>query len=197
MPLAKAALGEFLIMIDIEFPPLTGAVLAGAGFIFVVRVVGMSFSTVRTLLMMRGHKLGTAITGFIEVLLYVVAIGGVVNNLSNIWNILGYSLGFVAGSLVGMWIDERTAAGFVDIRIISRYKAQSILEKLHQGGYGATVAWGQGRQGAVGMIWAIVRRKEVAKVQKIAEDADPGVFITIEDTRTVRRGYMNIASNQK
>ena len=81
-------------MIAIEFPPLTVDVLAAAGFIFVVRVVGMSFSTVRMLLMMRGNKLGTAITGFIEVLLYVVAIGGVVNNLSNIWNILGYSLGF-------------------------------------------------------------------------------------------------------
>lgn len=184
-------------MIEIEFPPLTSTVLASAGFIFVVRVIGMSFSTVRMLLMMRGNKLGTAITGFVEVLLYVLAIGGVVNNLSNIWNILGYSLGFVAGTLVGMWLDERTAAGFVDIRIISRYKAQFILEELHKGGYGATVAWGQGRQGAVGMIWAIVRRKEAPEVQKIAEVADPDVFITIEDTRAVKRGYMNIARNQK
>ncbi len=184
-------------MIEIEFPPLTVEVLASAGFIFIIRVVGMAFSTVRMLLMMRGKKLGTALTGFVEVSLYILAIGGVVNNLSNIWNILGYSLGFVAGTLVGMWIDERTAAGFVDVRIISRYKAQFILEKLHKGGYGATVAWGQGRQGAVGMIWAIVRRKEVIEVQRIAETADPDVFITIEDTRTVRRGHMNIARNQK
>ncbi len=184
-------------MLGIEFPPLTFDVLAAAGFIFVVRVIGMSFSTVRMLLMMRGNKLGTAVTGFIEVLLYVVAIGGVVNNLSNVWNVLAYSFGFVAGTLVGMWIDERTAAGFVDIRIISRYKAQFILEELHKGGYGATVAWGQGRQGVVGMIWAIVRRKEALEVQKLAEDADPDVFITVEDTRAVRRGYMNIARNQK
>lgn len=184
-------------MIEIEFPLLTGTLLVSAAFIFIIRVVGMSFSTVRMLLMMRGNKLGTALTGFVEVLLYVLAIGGVVNNLSNIWNILAYSLGFVAGTLVGMWIDERTAAGFVDIRIISRYQAQFILEELHKAGYGATVAWGQGKQGAVGMIWAIVRRKEAPEVQKIAETADADVFITIEDTRTVKRGYMNIARNQK
>ena len=184
-------------MLVIEIAPLSLDVLAAAGFIFVVRVAGMSFSTVRMLLMMRGKKLGTAVTGFVEVLLYVIAIGGVVNNLSNIWNILGYSLGFVAGTLVGMWIDEKTATGFVDVRIISRYKAQFILEKLHEGGYGATVAWGQGRQGAVGMIWAIVRRREVSAVQGIAENADPDIFITIEDTRAVKRGYMNIAHNQK
>jgi len=184
-------------MLGIEIPPLSFEVLAAAGFIFVVRVVGMSFSTVRMLLMMRGEKLGTAVTGFIEVLLYVIAIGGVVNNLSNIWNILGYSFGFVAGTLVGMWIDEKTATGFVDVRIISRYKAQIILEELHEGGYGATVSWGQGRKGAVGMIWAIVRRKEGPIIQKIAEHADPDAFITIEDTRTVKRGYMNIDRNQK
>ena len=184
-------------MIDIDFPPFTTSVLGAAAFIFLIRVIGMAFSTIRMLLMMRGRKLGTAVTGFIEVLLYVFAIGGVVNNLSNIWNILGYSLGFVAGTLVGMWLDDRTATGFVDIRIISRYKAQSILEELHEGGYGATVAWGQGRQGAVGMIWAIVRRKEVTSVQKIAEIADPDVFMTIEDTRAVKRGYLHIDSNQK
>ena len=170
-------------MLAIEVVPPSFEILAAAGFIFVVRVAGMSFSTVRMLLMMRGKKLGTAVTGFIEVLLYVIAIGGVVNNLSNIWNILGYSFGFVAGTLAGMWIDEKTATGFVDVRIISRYKSQFILEKLHEGGYGATVAWGQGRQGAVGMIWAIVRRKEVSAVQNIAESADPDIFITIEDTK--------------
>jgi uncharacterized membrane-anchored protein YitT (DUF2179 family) len=47
------------------------------------------------------------------------------------------------------------------------------------------------------MIWAIVRRKEVSAVQRIAENADPDIFITIEDTRAVKRGYMNIAHNQK
>ena len=179
-------------MLGIEFPPLTGDVLMGALVIFLIRVVGMTASTVRVLRMMRGKKLLTAVAGFIEVLLYVFAIGYVVNDLANIWNTLAYSLGFVGGTLVGMWIDDYTATGYVNVRIISRYQAQGIVEKIHDQGYGATVGWGHGKGGTVGMILAIVMRKEAPAVIAIAEEVDPDVFITIEDARSVRRGYWRI-----
>lgn len=179
-------------MLGIEFTPLTGDVLLGALLIFLIRIVGMTASTVRVLLMMRGKKLFTAVAGFIEVLLYIFAIGFVVNDLSNIWNILAYSVGFVGGTLVGMWIDEYTATGYVNVRVISRYKAQPIVEQIHESGYGATVGWGHGRGGTVGMILAIVQRKEAPAVITIAEDIDPDVFITVEDARSVRRGYWGI-----
>ena len=179
-------------MLGIEFAPLTGDVLLGALLIFLIRIVGMTASTVRVLLMMRGKKLFTAVAGFIEVLLYIFAIGFVVNDLSNIWNILAYSVGFVGGTLVGMWIDEYTATGYVNVRVISRYKAQAIVEQIHESGYGATVGWGHGRGGTVGMILAIVQRKEAPAVIAIAEDIDPEVFITVEDARSVRRGYWRI-----
>lgn len=193
-----SASGDFpFLMPTFEFPPLTGEVLSSALLIFVIRVIGMTASTVRVLFMMRGQKVITAVIGFIEVTLYIVAIGGVVNNLSNIWNVLAYSLGFVGGTYVGMRIDEYTATGYVNVRIISRYNAPRIVEQVHAQGYGATVGWGHGRGGTVGMILAIVRRKEVTAVVNIAESIDPDVFITVEDTRSVRRGYMHIGENQR
>jgi uncharacterized protein YebE (UPF0316 family) len=182
-------------MLGIDFTPLTTDVLVGALIILVIRVVGMTASTVRVLFMMRGKRLLTAIAGFIEVLLYVFAIGYVVNDLSNIWNILAYSLGFVGGTLVGMWIDEYTATGFVNVRIISRYKAQAIIEHIHESGYGATVGWGHGKGGTVGMILAIVQRKDAPDVITIAESVDPEVFITVEDARSVRRGYWRMGQH--
>jgi uncharacterized membrane-anchored protein YitT (DUF2179 family) len=70
------------------------------------------------------------------------------------------------------------------------------VEQIHAGGYGATVGWGHGRGGTVGMILAIVRRKEMPAVVHIAEEIDPEAFITVEDARSVHRGYMRIAQNQ-
>lgn len=184
-------------MFNFEFPPLTSAVLWAALLIFMLRVVGIAMSTIRVILMLRGRRLATAITGFIEVFVYVVAIAEVVNNLSNIWNVLAYCFGFVTGTLVGMWVDDKTATGFVNVRIISRYKAQQIVEKIHDAGYGATVGWGHGRGGTVGMILAIIRRKEVDELQALIESADPEAFITVEDARSVRRGYMHIGRTEK
>jgi uncharacterized protein YebE (UPF0316 family) len=181
-------------MFSFEVPPLTSAVLLSAILIFVLRVFGIAVSTLRVLAMMRGKKVAAFVAGFFEVLTYVIAIAEVVNNLDNVWNVLGYCLGFSVGTVAGMMLDDRTASGFANVRIISRYKAQNIVEEIHKAGYGATVGWGHGRGGTVGMIVAVIQRKEADRVCQIAETVDPNAFITIEDTRSVRRGYMHTGS---
>lgn len=184
-------------MFGIEFTPLTGAVLLGATLIFLLRVIGITISTVRVLVMMRGQKLLSAVMGFFEVLVYVLAIGEVVNNLSNAWNILGYCLGFSTGTLVGMWLDERMVGGYANVRIISRYQAQGIAEAIRDAGYGATLDWATGRGGSVGMVMATVRRKEVTELCDLADHVDSTAFITVDEARTVRRGYMHLTQREK
>lgn len=184
-------------MFTFEIPPLTGQVFLGALFIFALRVIGIAISTLRVLAMMRGKKAAAFVAGFFEVLTYVVAIAEVVNNLDNVWNVLGYCLGFSVGTVAGMLLDDRTASGFVNVRIISRYKAQNIVEEIHKAGYGATVGWGHGRGGTVGMIVAVVRRKEGDRLCALAEEIDPNAFITIEDARSVRRGYLRAGTLER
>lgn len=184
-------------MFSFEIPPPTGEVLLGAGLIFLLRVVGIAVSTLRVLAMMRGKKVAAFVAGFFEVLTYVIAIAEVVNNLDNVWNVLGYCLGFSVGTVAGMVLDERTASGFANVRVISRYKAQSIIEAIHNAGFGATVGWGHGRGGTVGMIVAVVKRKEIDKICAISEQVDPNAFITVEDTRSVRRGYIQMSHQEK
>jgi uncharacterized protein YebE (UPF0316 family) len=184
-------------MFSFDFPPLTADVLVGALLIFGLRVLGIAISTLRVLVMMRGKKVAAFVAGFFEVLAYVIAIAEVVNNLDNVWNVLGYCLGFSVGTVVGMTLDERMASGYANVRIISRYQAQSIVEKIHDAGYGATVGWGHGRGGTVGMIVAVVRRKEAEELCAIAEHVDPNAFITIEDARAVRRGYMHMTNQER
>jgi uncharacterized protein YebE (UPF0316 family) len=180
-----------------ELPPLTWTVFNAAVFIFGLRVIGVSLSTVRVLVMMRGKKLASVVMGFFEVLVYVIAIGQVVNNLSNVWNILGYCLGFSAGTLFGMWIDDRTAGGFSTVRIISRLHGHRIAEAIREAGFGATLERGFGREGSVMMVLAIVRRSEVEAVCQLADKTDPSAFIAIDETRAVRRGYMHLAQREK
>lgn len=184
-------------MFAFDIPPLTADLLLGALLIFALRVFGIAISTLRVLVMMRGKKIASFVAGFFEVLAYVIAIAAVVNNLDNVWNVLGYCLGFSVGTVVGMILDERTASGYTNVRIISRYQAQRIIEQIHTAGYGATVGWGHGRGGTVGMILAIVRRKEAEELCAIAERVDPNAFITIEDARAVRRGYIHMSGQER
>lgn len=179
-------------MLSFDIPHLTSDILLGALFIFGLRVVGIAISTLRVLAMMRGKKAAAFVAGFFEVLTYVIAIAEVVNNLDNIWNVLGYCFGFSVGTVAGMILDDKTSSGFANVRIISRYKTQSIVDEIHQAGFGATAGWGHGRGGTVGMILVVVQRKEIERVCRIAETIDPAAFITIEDARFVRRGYVQL-----
>jgi hypothetical protein len=91
-------------------------IILGALFIFVLRVLGVAISTIRVLLMTRGLKLASAVLGFVEVLVYALAIGKVVQDLTNIPFLLSYCFGFSVGTLLGMRLEEQLAIGFATIR---------------------------------------------------------------------------------
>jgi uncharacterized protein YebE (UPF0316 family) len=134
-------------MLTFEIPPPSAQVLWAVLLILILRVIGVTLATIRVLIMMRGKKLPAASIGFFEVLVYALAIGQVVNDLSNVWNLFGYCLGFALGTLVGMWLEERLALGYASVRIVSRYKGHAVADAIRDAGYGATVEWGQGRNG--------------------------------------------------
>jgi uncharacterized protein YebE (UPF0316 family) len=166
-------------------------------FIFVLRVLGVSLSTVRVLLMTRGMKLISAVFGFFEVLVYAIAIGKVVQDLNNIPNLISYCLGFSVGTLLGMLLEERIAIGFATIRVVYPGQSHQIAEAIRHAGYGATEGIAHGKEGIVGTIKTIVRRREVEAVCGIIYQCAPDAFITIEDTRKVTHGYLRAVRHER
>jgi len=159
-------------------------------FIFVLRVMGVTLSTVRVLLMTRGMKAVSALLGFFEVLVYALAIGKVVQDLTNIPNLLSYCLGFSVGTLLGMWLEERMAIGYATVQVISPGRSRKIANAIREAGYGATEDRALGKDGVVQTVTTVVRRREVEKVCQVVFEVAPDAFITIDETRAVQRGYL-------
>lgn len=169
----------------------------GALTIFVLRVLGVTLATVRVLVMTRGYKLASAAIGFFEVLVYALAIGPVVQNLSNVWYLFGYSFGFSVGTLLGMALEERMALGYATVRVVSVEKANDIADAIRQAGYGATQGFGYGANGIIGTVKTVVQRKHVDRVEKLVSQVDPRAFVTVEETRWVSRGYMPLTRQER
>lgn len=169
-------------------PALITAILGGA-LIFCLRLTDVTLGTLRILMTVRGQKLFAALIGFVEVTIFVVAISQVVRNANNFWNVVGYSGGFAAGTLVGMTIEERLALGYTVIRIICSDVSSRVAEALRAAGYGVTEMGGQGMRGPVGILEVVVRRADVPTVLQIVDHADRKSFITVEETRRVYRGW--------
>ncbi len=166
----------------------TQALLAALG-IFMLRVGDMALDTIRVLFVVRGKKTLAWVLGFFQALIFVVAISSVLSNLDNPLNIFGYAAGFATGNVVGMFIEEWLAIGFIRVAIISSTRGPSIAEKLRSAGYAVTEIPARGRDGTVTMMQISVKRKQVADVETIALEADAEAFVTAEEVRPLRRGF--------
>jgi uncharacterized protein YebE (UPF0316 family) len=164
--------------------------LLGAAAIFVVRVLSIALSTVRVLIMGRANKLWVAVIAFFEALTFVLTFGQVAQDLDNILNLGAYSLGFAAGTVVGVWIEERVMKGYASVNIVSRGHSLPVAEAIREAGYGATRSSGEGTSGTVGLVRAVVPRRAAAKIVELASSIDQKAFITVEEPRQVTRGFM-------
>jgi uncharacterized protein YebE (UPF0316 family) len=157
--------------------------------IFGLRVLGIAISTLSTLMTVQGRKFYAVLAGFFSSLIYVIAIGKVVTNLNNVWNIIAYSAGFAGGTLVGMMLDQRMALGFAEVRFISTEDGRDLADALREAGFGVTELQGHGREEAVDVIGVLIPRKEVKNVLQIAKSVDEDAIVTVSEPRLVQRGY--------
>lgn len=164
------------------------AILGGL-LIFCLRLTDVTLGTLRILMTVRGRKPMAALIGFIEVTIFILAISRVVRNVGNVWNVLGYSGGFAAGTLVGMTIEEHLALGWTVVRVISTDLSKRIADALRQAGYGVTEMSGQGMRGSVEIYEIVVRRADMPKVLQMIDKVDEKAFITVEESRRVYRGW--------
>jgi uncharacterized protein YebE (UPF0316 family) len=154
-------------------------------FIFCSRIVDVSFGTFRTICMVRGLRLLSAVVGFFEVSIWLVAISSVVTHLSNPINIVAYAGGFATGCWVGVWIEAKLALGHQMVRLISRNVDRGMACRLRDAGYLVTEVDGHGREAPVAVCFVTAFRRDVRELLTLAKQIDPDAFSTVEDVREV------------
>ncbi|MGH7446761.1 MAG: DUF2179 domain-containing protein [Longimicrobiales bacterium] len=162
----------------------------GPLIIFALRVCDVSLSTIRILLAVRGYKLAVPFIGFFEVLIWVFAVGNAIRFLDSGWHLLGYAGGFATGNVVGLLIEERLAIGFATIRVVSTHAGVEMADALRTIGFGVTEFSGQGRDGRVEIVYTVCMRRDIRRVVDEIERWDRQAFITVEEPRDIRWGWM-------
>jgi len=156
--------------------------------IFTARVVDVSLGTVRVIFVSRGLKHLAPVVGFFEILIWLLAIGQIMKNLSNPACYVAYAGGFAMGNYVGIAIAEKLSLGVVLIRVITRSYASQLVERLQQDGYGVTSIDGHGSSGQVKVVFTVVARRQVSDVVRLIKAFNPQAFHSIEEVGHVEKG---------
>lgn len=171
-------------------------VIFGYLFIFFARVIDMSLDVVRILMLTKDRKLTAALVGFVEVTVFIIALGKVMSGgLDDPIKIIAYAGGFATGNYVGAVIEGFMAVGYLSIQVFpARDKVGDTINRLRAEGFGVTSVVGAGRCGPRTILFVILKRKDVDRVIKILDEVDPNTFYNISDAKNIRGGVFPTTS---
>jgi len=156
--------------------------------IFFARICDVSLGTIRVIFISKGIKYLAPFIGFFEVIIWLLAIGQVMNNLTNVASYIAYGGGFATGTFVGMLIEEKISLGLTSIRIITKEDTGELIQYLRSQNYGVTTIDGEGGTGRVKMLFSIIKRQDLPHVLDIIKRYHANAFYSIEDVKSVSEG---------
>ncbi len=153
--------------------------------IFCARVLDVSIGTVRTIMVFRGHRLIAAALGFIEILIWVVAVGKVMQNLDVWYFAVAYAGGFAMGNVVGMYIESKLAMGSELVRAMSDNREIELAESLRGQGYSVTELAGTTESDrSVEVLLIDEKRRNVPRLIATIMKLDPHAIWTVSDIKS-------------
>jgi len=161
--------------------------------IFFARILDVSIGTLRLIFVSKGYKFYAPLLGFFEVIIWLLAIGQIMQHLDNFLCYFAYGLGFATGNYLGIYLDEKMSLGTVLIRVVPKMDTTHLINHLREQSFGASLVDIEGMTGKLKMIFTIVKRKDLKEVLGIIQEHNPQSFVTIEDVKTAKEGFFRMS----
>lgn len=157
--------------------------------IFAINIFYVSFFTMRMILTLKGYRYLAAGVSMIEVVIYVVGLGLVLDNLNEIQNLIAYAVGYGIGVIVGMKIEEKLALGYITVNVITMDNGLGLPKKLRELGYGVTDWEANGLEGGRWAMQILTPRKYELKLYHRIKEIDPKAFIISYEPKAIHGGF--------
>jgi uncharacterized protein YebE (UPF0316 family) len=163
--------------------------LVMVAIILIINIVYVSFFTIRMILTLKGYRYVAAFVSMIEVVIYVVGLGLVLDNLDQIQNLVAYAVGYGIGVIVGMKIEEKLALGYITVNVITKEYDRSLPQELRAKGYGVTNWEANGLEGSRMALQILTPRKYEMRLYDTIKELDPKAFIIAYEPKTIHGGF--------
>ncbi|GLB61925.1 DUF2179 domain-containing protein [Cytobacillus sp. NCCP-133] len=157
--------------------------------ILIINIVYVSFFTIRMILTLKGQRYLAAFLSTIEVVIYVIGLGLVLDNLNEIQNLIAYAVGYGIGVIVGMKIEEKLALGYITVNVITKEYDKDLPKALRDKGYGVTNWAANGLEGDRMALQILTPRKYELKLYQTIKELDPKAFIIAYEPKTIHGGF--------
>jgi len=176
-----------LSLIELIENPLFALVILPI-LIFLARVADVALGTLRIVFISQGKRKLAPIMGFFEIFIWLLAVGQIFSNLTNLLYYFAYAGGFAMGNYVGLIVENKLSLGLLSLHLIVRDNPDKLIKTLKEKGYGLTTLTAEGIKGNVKLVVMIIKRKNQLGVLEIIRNISPNTFVSIEYVQSVKGG---------
>ncbi len=170
-------------------------------FIFAGKIIEVSISTLRVMLINRGQRVQGVVAAVFEYTLWLFVTGTAISNFyDDPLRIVVLIVAFAAGNYAGSWFEEKLALGLSTISVImkSSEEAHAMADVLRDNGHAVTLMRAEGMSGQQREVLSLtVKRKFVHDVLRLIGSVNPSSMITVSNTASVSGGFLKIPSRKR
>ena len=158
----------------------------------IAKIVEISIQSLKTVMMVKGQRFKAAALGFIECIIWGLAISTIIGTLGDdMFLLVFYCVGYAVGLFLGATIENKIALGTSNLELIANDEStEKITEYLKGRQMGYTVFDGYGSTDKMNMIFIVLPRKEMPRVLKeIRKTCDNKVFVVASEVSKYAGGY--------
>ena len=161
-------------------------------FIFFGKILEVSLSTLRIVLINRGEKIKGSIIALFDVILWIFITGTVLQGFQeDIYRVIVFALAYAVGNYMGSWLDERLAFGTSSVQVIVTEgdKSKELAETLRSNNFAVTILQGKGKDGIRNIMYLHLPRKRIPQAVDIIKSEIDNAVIVVNDVKAVRGGH--------
>lgn len=164
--------------------------LLEALLIFILQLIYVPILTIRTILLVKNQTKSAAGVGLLEGIIYIVSLAIVFQDLSNLYNIIAYVVGFSIGLLLGGMLERKLAIGFITYQANILNKNLDLINALRTAGFGVTVFEGEGINTVRYRLDIVAKRSRENELLEIINSYEPTAFLMSYEIRSFKGGYL-------
>jgi uncharacterized protein YebE (UPF0316 family) len=155
-----------------------------------VQISYVALNSFRVVLMIKGKKYLAGWISTLEIFIYITGLSLLLSHAQSTFGLVIYSVSYGAGIVLGIYIEQRIALGFITLHVISENGEDvALAAHLRQKGYGVTSWIGEGAQGPRMIYLILAKRKEYDELKKTILALDPKAFIISNEPMNFAGGF--------
>lgn len=161
--------------------------------IFCAKIIEVSISTVRLVLINKGERVKGAILAFIEIMIWLIIVSSVLNNITeDPIKVFIYAIAFSLGNFIGVTLESKLAVGLASIQVVVNAENGEVLaDILREQGFGVTIIDGRGKNdNRKNLLFVQLKRKKIPEAVKLIKQTNPDAYITVNDIKSMMGGYI-------